>query len=118
MPPRIPFNHICTQCLKRNRLFSTTTRQQQQPPLPAHVPLTGYANLTNRALISISGADSTAFLQGLITQNILPNPKSKRSTPPKPSFYTAFLNAQGRVLNDVFIYTHPAEDRDGSSDPG
>ncbi|KAK2754565.1 Iron-sulfur clusters incorporation protein [Arachnomyces sp. PD_36] len=117
MPPRLSSNHVCTQCLKRNRLFSTTRQQQT---LPSHPPLAGYANLTNRALISISGADSTNFLQGLITQNILPNPKSKskHTTPPKPSFYTAFLNAPGRVLNDVFIYTHPAADRDGSPDPG
>lgn len=42
----------------------------------------------------------------------------KNATPPKPSFYAAFLNAPGRVLNDVFIYTHPAEDLGGSPDPG
>jgi mRNA-decapping enzyme subunit 2 len=33
---------------------------------------------------------------------------------PKAAFYTAFLNSQGRVLNDVFIY--PA--RGSSEDPG
>ncbi|KAI9790750.1 MAG: ccr4 associated factor [Peltula sp. TS41687] len=54
------------------------------------------AKLTNRRLISIHGADSAQFLQGLTTNTI--DPRSTRG------YYSAFLTAQGRVLNDVFIY--------------
>ena len=118
MPPRISAKNICARCLNRGRLFSTTLPTRQQQNLPTRPPLAGYAKLINRALVSISGADSTSFLQGLITQNIAGQSKAKSGMPPKLSFYAAFLNAPGRVLNDVFIYAHPAADRDGSSDPG
>jgi transferase CAF17, mitochondrial len=43
----------------------------------------------------------------VITANISP------STPPSSGFYTAFLNAQGRVLNDVFIYADPTSSEQG-----
>lgn len=54
--------------------------------------------LKSRRLIHLSGPDSTNYLQGAITANL------KGITPTSTGFYAAFLNAQGRVLNDVFIY--------------
>ncbi|KAL9598831.1 MAG: hypothetical protein Q9219_004250 [cf. Caloplaca sp. 3 TL-2023] len=60
---------------------------------------TGSAHLTNRALISIHGRDAAQYLQGLTTSNV----KTSTSSP-SSGFYSAFLNAQGRVLYDVFIY--------------
>ncbi|OQE10306.1 hypothetical protein PENVUL_c004G02002 [Penicillium vulpinum] len=103
----------CSRCLARSRLFSTTaqrTEQSQNPPFP---PMEGYARLTNRGLISITGADSTTFLQGLTTQNMLvasDRNRSLRST----GTYAAFLNSQGRVLNDAFIYPLPGAEAQGA----
>ena len=86
--------------------------------LPPQPPRTGYSRLANRGLISITGIDSTTFLQGLITQNMLitndPSREARRT-----GSYTAFLNSHGRVLNDTFIYPLPKTEEDGGSDaPG
>ncbi|OOF93239.1 hypothetical protein ASPCADRAFT_53869 [Aspergillus carbonarius ITEM 5010] len=100
---------VCAQCLSRGRYFSTTIQRRTQqsgttnPPSP---PATGYARLTNRGLISITGIDSTSFLQGLITQNMLVTNDPNRATR-RTGSYTAFLNSQGRILNDAFIYPLP-----------
>ena len=53
--------------------------------------------LTNRRLIAVHGHDATHFLQGLTTNSV-------RSGQAGGS-YSAFLNAHGRVLHDVFIYS-------------
>ncbi|KAL2221763.1 putative aminomethyl transferase [Thermoascus aurantiacus ATCC 26904] len=109
MPPRTPTSSICRQCLARARGFSTSAparQQQKQHDLPPPPPRTGYVRLTNRGLISITGQDSTTFLQGLITQNMLiPNDPNRATR--RTACYTAFLNAQGRVLHDAFIYPSP-----------
>jgi folate-binding protein YgfZ len=47
----------------------------------------------------LSGPDTAKFLQGLITNNV----DSTRLSP----FYSAFLDARGRVLFDVFIWVWP-----------
>ncbi|KAL1966819.1 hypothetical protein VTN77DRAFT_3784 [Rasamsonia byssochlamydoides] len=111
MAPRPSTRFICSRCLSRGRAsFSTTSQfhqQQKQHDLPPVPPPAGYARLTNRALISIAGADSTAFLQGMVTQNMLMGKEPVR-TPRRTGCYSAFLNAQGRVLHDVFIYPLPA----------
>ncbi|CAG7935149.1 unnamed protein product [Penicillium nalgiovense] len=108
-----PRPSVCGRCLARSRLFSTTahrTEQSQNAPFP---PSAGYSRLTNRGLISITGTDSTTFLQGLITQNMLvandPNRSIRRT-----GAYTAFLNSQGRVLNDAFIYPLPGAEAQGA----
>ncbi|PGH36899.1 mRNA-decapping enzyme subunit 2 [[Emmonsia] crescens] len=109
MPPRVSFNSICSRCSISRRQFSTFRPQHQQsvPSLPSLPPLAGYARLPTRALITVTGKDSTTFLQGLVTQNLL----TLRNTPvPKSGFYAAFLNAPGRVLHDVFIYPVPPHD--------
>ena len=96
---------ICRGCRSRlprtfpcHRLY-TSSRSSPNPPTP---PRSGFAHLSNRRLISLRGPDSSHYLQGVITANI--SPSAQRST----GFYTAFLNAQGRVLNDVFIYSDHA----------
>ncbi|KAJ5746015.1 transferase caf17 [Penicillium odoratum] len=103
MRPRLS---ICNGCLARSRFYSTTSPRAELTKNAALPPDSGYAQLTNRGLISITGIDSATFLQGLITQNMLvandPN-KSIRHT----GTYTAFLNSQGRILNDAFIYPLP-----------
>ncbi|KAL5051796.1 hypothetical protein BDW71DRAFT_341 [Aspergillus fruticulosus] len=96
---------ICARCSTRGRSFSTT-QQPQGPPTP---PQAGYARLTNRGIISITGVDSTTFLQGLITQSMfIPNDPNRRVR--HTGSYAAFLNSTGRVLNDAFIYPLPQAD--------
>ncbi len=70
-------------------------RQKSTNPGPTYTP--AFAPLPTRRLISLHGRDAPHFLQGLTTQNI---PSSATTT----GFYSAFLNASGRVLHDVFIY--------------
>lgn len=82
------------------RLLTTTT---VHPPPP---PLSGHALLTTRHLISLTGHDASHFLQGLTTANIPLSPI------PSTGLYGAFLNASGRVLHDVFIYS-TGEDEGG-----
>jgi folate-binding protein YgfZ len=59
----------------------------------------GIAPLPHRRLLSLSGPDAAKFLQGLVTNNV----DSTRLSP----FYSAFLDARGRVLWDVFIWVWP-----------
>ncbi|KAK2836945.1 hypothetical protein FQN49_006562 [Arthroderma sp. PD_2] len=96
---------LCGRCLLRTRRQLPASQPLDQiryshshPPPP---PRSGYSHLTNRSLISLSGVDSTKFLQGLITRNLA---VPKNSPPATSPFYAAFLNSQGRILNDVFIY--------------
>jgi folate-binding protein YgfZ len=81
---------ICHSCLTSRRRFSSTT----EPPQVA------YTRLSSRRLISVSGPDAAKYLQGVITSSITLPDGSARTT----GFYSAFLNAQGRVLHDVFVY--------------
>ena len=100
-PPRSSLL-ICTNCFKRIpnlrpaapfRFLTTATK----PPLP---PETAFASLPTRRLISLHGPDAPKYLQGLIAANVPPpDPECVRL-----GFYSAFLNASGRVLHDVFIY--------------
>jgi folate-binding protein YgfZ len=59
----------------------------------------GIAPLPHRRLISVSGPDAAKFLHGLITNNV----DHTRLSP----FYSAFLDARGRVLWDVFVWVWP-----------
>lgn len=99
---------VCPSCQQQRQ----QQQQQQQrasfsssspaPPsspssLPPQPPRSGYARLTSRRLISIGGVDAPRFLQGIITSSV-PNVHERGG------FYSAFLNATGRVLHDVFVY--------------
>lgn len=117
MRPNAHSSTVCARCLSRSRLFSTTApsrASQKSDALPAFPPVTGYARLTNRGLISITGVDSTTFLQGLVTQNMLVTNDPNRSTR-HTGTYTAFLNSHGRILNDAFLYPLPTTE--ASEDP-
>lgn len=54
-------------------------------------------NLSDRALVEISGSDSRKLLQGLVTNDI--NKASNTQL-----IYAVMLNAQGRFLYDFFIF--------------
>ncbi|CEL57785.1 hypothetical protein RSOLAG1IB_02529 [Rhizoctonia solani AG-1 IB] len=60
------------------------------------------SHLSSRGVLSVSGTDSKAFLNGIVASTIKDHP-----------FYTVFLSAQGRVLYDVFIYPHSSDGRPG-----
>ncbi|KAJ5690196.1 transferase caf17 [Penicillium macrosclerotiorum] len=110
MRPRLS---VCSRCLSQSRAFSTTEARAQQSQNASLPPPVGYSRLTNRGLISITGVDSATFLQGLITQNMLvANDPSKSIR--RTGSYAAFLNSQGRILNDAFIYPLPNPDADSS----
>lgn len=66
-------------------------------------PVVRYAQLPSRSLIELgpNADDARTFIHGLITADI----KSLQYT--SSSYYTSFLNAAGRVLDDVFIYPPP-----------
>jgi folate-binding protein YgfZ len=85
--------NACTECLKyqRSRQYSSQTNSPPPPP-----PTAGAAKLTTRRLISLHGPEAPKFLQGIITNNLRPDSRS--------GFYSAFLTAPGKVLNDVFVY--------------
>lgn len=87
-------SYTCARCLRqsRRRLYSSQTGNAPPPPPPS-----GAAKLTNRRLISLHGPDAAKFLQGLVSGNITPELRS--------GIYTSFLNAQGRVLSDAFVYS-------------
>ncbi|KAJ9660848.1 ccr4 associated factor [Coniosporium apollinis] len=110
--PQSPF--ICLRCLRKASLSQTqiprhspsTTRPQRRPFTssttfrssnnPPPPPPSGVTALPHRRLISLSGRDAAKFLQGLTTNNVSPFATT--------GWYTAFLNAQGRVLYDCFVY--------------
>ncbi|MCJ1358866.1 MAG: ccr4 associated factor [Icmadophila ericetorum] len=99
-----PPQTICSRCLARRFLSTSPSHSSSSSPLPKAPPLpSGFANLKNRRLIVLHGSDAPHFLQGLTTANI-PSIKSKDALFYPPGFFSAFLNAQGRVLHDVFIY--------------
>ncbi|KAF2225924.1 hypothetical protein BDZ85DRAFT_192526 [Elsinoe ampelina] len=103
--------YVCASCRNKRTqraAFSTTSAREANPPPP---PTSGYAHLNNRSLIHVSGADAPKFLHGLITTSVHPLPTSAPppSTPGSVAaisqgFYSAFLTAQGRVINEVFVY--------------
>lgn len=71
-----------------------------------------------RFLISVSGADTFALLQKLVTNDVSKleqqweaqrqagADEAKRTTPPD-AFYSAFLDTGGRIIAAAFMYPHP-----------
>ncbi|KAL5115546.1 ccr4 associated factor [Pleosporales sp. CAS-2024a] len=68
------------------------------PAPPQHVAPRS-APLPHRRLLYLSGPDAAKFLHGLVTNAV----DSARLSP----FYTAFLDARGRVLWDAFVWVWP-----------
>ena len=103
-PIFVRHSFICRNCLYRSarppssnptrRLYSSYNPLSAPPPPPR----SGFAYLGTRQLISLRGPDVAHYLQGVVTANV------SSTTKHTSGFYTAFLNAQGRVLNDVFVY--------------
>ncbi|AHI25699.1 CAF17-like 4Fe-4S cluster assembly/insertion protein YgfZ [Komagataeibacter swingsii] len=58
------------------------------------------AHLSDRAVLSISGADRVSFLQGLVSNDMT-------AVAPGHAVWTAFLSAQGKWLADFFVFADP-----------
>ncbi|MCJ1329465.1 ccr4 associated factor [Thelotrema lepadinum] len=88
--------------LRRSRYYCYSTssrlRSQHRTDIPSWTEA-GHTILPSRSLIELRGHDAAQFLQGLTTTNI-PNGVPQQTI----GLYSAFLNAQGRLLQDVFIY--------------
>ena len=85
-------------------LVVTTDPSYASIPHPAVIekkPIFHFARLSSRSLIRLTGSDVLPFLQGLIPANVTKFDPPTAVTRP---IHTAFLNAQGRVLNDVFLW--------------
>uniref|UniRef100_A0A0B7A4T8 CAF17 C-terminal domain-containing protein n=1 Tax=Arion vulgaris TaxID=1028688 RepID=A0A0B7A4T8_9EUPU len=78
---------LISNCGMRKHLHTTGTTYQS------------LCRLKSRGVIQMSGDDTPAFLQGLVTNNIL------ALTEKFPSIqFCMMLNVQGRVLYDLFVY--------------
>ncbi|KAF7899553.1 hypothetical protein EAF00_003889 [Botryotinia globosa] len=119
--------YICTFCsaqaIPRTRKYSSTpassasslsasTKISIQPQSQVQsgfhtLAKKGITRLSTRRLISLRGPDSMKYLQGVITNDIY----KEGLNSDKKGFYSAFLNAKGRVLNDVWIYKDLYADR-------
>lgn len=111
MPPNLPRRaaanlFICPRCKFRTRreqpnfIISSTQslcRHSSSSVKPAGLR---YTRLANRSLIRLAGPDAAKFLHDLLPAQIVGRPPDLSARP----IYTVFLNAQGRILNDVFVY--------------
>jgi hypothetical protein len=59
-------------------------------------PIQTYALLEERGLLAVSGPDASAFLQGLITNDV-------DKVTPERAIYAALLTPQGKFLYDFFV---------------
>jgi len=82
----------------------SASRRFHTSPGELEPPSSGVCQLYKRRLIYLGGPDAAKFLQGLITNNVDPDDHK--------SFYSAFLDARGRVLWDVFIWRPSNSDQD------
>ncbi|OQV19661.1 putative transferase CAF17-like protein, mitochondrial [Hypsibius exemplaris] len=69
------------------------------------------ARLETRSVVRVHGKDASAFLQGLITNDIHLLDASADGGP--RSIYSLMLNLQGRVMFDLFIYTDASRREEG-----
>ncbi|GAA5938673.1 hypothetical protein JCM1841_000637 [Sporobolomyces salmonicolor] len=97
----------CT-CSCSRRAFSLSSRSDAPPFL--------YTPLPERALLSVSGTDSTKFLQGLVSNDVRQLAQSGEDDEGKPPLqYAAILKADGRYLHDIFLHSPPPSS--SSDDP-
>ena len=118
MPPRLSrLSHrlfVCPSCqiqasasaryLSTTRIY-LTSNETPTFDLPRVIPK--HTQLTSRNLIKLTGRDAGKFIDDLLPAKVL-----NRESETKP-IYTAFLNAHGRILNDVFIYP-PSKEQEKS----
>lgn len=96
---------LLTRRVALSRTFSQSPRRRA-----VERPVVRYTQLPSRCLIEVgrNADDARTFIHGLVTADT----KSLQYT--SSSYYTAFLNAAGRVLDDVFIYPPPSNFEPGT----
>jgi len=82
----------CAHLLRRNGSSLSQT-----------LPVFALEKLENRALLRVSGAEVSSFLQGLMTNDM------RHLEEGATSMFTMFLNTKGRVLFDSIVYTESKE---------
>ena len=96
---------LCSRCANKTQRPRFYTTSASTTPFNVPVPY--------RAFIRLKGPGSIQFLQGLITKNIVAEYEAIKYNSGKRVYpqhiYTAFLNAQGRVLNDAFLWVSPVD---------
>ncbi|KAK2588176.1 hypothetical protein KPH14_004219 [Odynerus spinipes] len=86
-------------CLQRNNVHNL--RRIQSQAMTQNAKQSGQRTLeclTERSLLRVSGRESAAFLQGLITNDI------QHLEEGSASIYSLFLNIKGRVMYDTILY--------------
>ena len=68
---------------------------------------TGAVIVADRALLRVTGTDSTRWLNGMVTNSVT-------ALPPGGGAYSFFLNAQGRIQGDCTLYREPISDESAS----
>jgi folate-binding protein YgfZ len=63
----------------------------------------GYAPITDRAFLRVSGSDATRWLNGMVSNSI-------QALEPGEGNYNFLLNAQGRIQGDATIYRETGDD--------
>lgn len=89
------FNRLCRQTAHAGRKWVSISYSMRRN-LSAEVQ-------TNRSLVQVNGKEASAFLQGLITNDM--NHLLEGAT----SMYSMMLNTQGRVVFDTIIYKRHEE---------
>ncbi len=72
----------------------------QPHPLHAALHQAAFTTLTDRAFLRVSGSDATRWLNGMATN-------ATQKLAPGEGNYNFFLNAQGRIQGDGFLYREP-----------
>ena len=111
---------LCWQCqVQAERNFQRVTSVQNKPQTransthtvskdwqhnyPAESNKACWIQLKNRTLIRLDGPDATDFLHNLIPAPVLPLDDKSHI------IFSAFLNAKGRIIHDVFV-SKPSKD--------
>ena len=76
---------------------------KHQRPYSTAAPNLNYVVLTGRTLISLDGPDAADYLHNLIPAPVLPLEETGSCAA------SAFLNAKGRILHDVFVHKPSAK---------
>uniref|UniRef100_A0A8C2L341 Iron-sulfur cluster assembly factor IBA57, mitochondrial n=1 Tax=Cyprinus carpio TaxID=7962 RepID=A0A8C2L341_CYPCA len=90
----------CLRCTRHENACRTPIRKHSQDqPTNNTVHFSCY-RLPHRALISVSGQDTSSFLQGIIT-----NDMALLGEDALRAMYAHILNVQGRTLYDIILYS-------------
>lgn len=71
-----------------------------------------------RSLLSVTGADAAHFLQGLVSNNVLPtsHASSDRKNGEAHGIYAGFFAANGRLLQDTFVLPSASSSASSNTD--